>query len=259
MQISISGASGFIGKELMKQFASKGWNFTIINRDAFALADDEFCFKMIEGSDVVINLAGATINKRWTKRYKNEIYLSRIDTTRKIACAIINAGKKPKVFISNSAIGTYDATGSHTEESRDLANDFMGNLCKDWEKEALSAKDHTRIVLFRTGLVLGNTGGALKTMYPLFNIGLGGVIGNGRQAFSWIHIVDLINAYDFVIEQENLEGIINAVAPNPVTNYDFTKTFGKVLGQPSVMKVSFFALKMIYGEGAEALTSGHRW
>lgn len=256
MHISISGASGFIGKELMKRFADKGWNFTIIDRDTFALPDDEFCSKKIEGSDVVINLAGASINKRWTARYKDEIYHSRIDTTRKIARAIINAKKKPKVLISNSAIGIYDTTGTHNEESRNLADDFMGKLCRDWEMEALSAKDHTRVVLFRTGLVMGNKGGALKTMYPLFNIGLGGVVGTGRQAFSWIHIEDLVNAYGFAIERENLEGIINAVAPNPVTNYYFTKTFGKVLRQPAIMKVPFFALKLIYGEGAEALASG---
>jgi len=258
MQISLSGASGFIGKELMKRFIDRGHSFTIINREAFTLPDDEFCSKKIEGSDVVINLAGATINKRWTEHYKGKIYHSRIDTTRKIANTIINARKKPKVLISNSAIGIYDATGMHTEESLHFANDFMGRLCRDWESEALSAKEHTQVVIFRTGLVLGDTGGALKTMYPIFNYGLGGVIGTGQQAFSWIHIADLINAYGFAIEYENIEGIYNAVSPNPVTNYYFTKTFGKVLRQPAVMKVPYFALKMIYGEGAEALASGQR-
>lgn len=256
MQISISGASGFIGTELMRRFAGKGWNFTIIDRAAFALPDDEFRSKMIEGSDAIINLAGATINKRWTENYKNEIYHSRIDTTRKIARGIIDARSKPKIFLSNSAIGIYDATSSHNEESRHLADDFMADLCKDWEKEALAAKDHTRVVIFRTGVVLGDTGGALKTLYPIFNFGLGGVIGKGLQAFSWIHIVDLIHAYSFAMEHENMEGIFNAVAPNPVTNKYFTKTFGKVLRQPTVMKVPLFALKMIYGEGAEALISG---
>jgi uncharacterized protein (TIGR01777 family) len=258
MEITVSGTSGFIGRELMRRFAGKGWNFTIIDRAAFALPDNEFCSKKIEGSDVVINLAGATINKRWTESYKNEIYNSRILTTRKIARAVINAGKKPKVLISNSAIGIYDTIGSHTEESRHLADDFMGKLCSDWEREALSAKDHTRVVIFRTGLVLGDTGGALKTMYPIFNTGLGGVIGNGLQAFSWIHIADLINAYDFAMEHENIEGIYNVVAPNPVTNHYFTKAFGKVLHRPAIMRVPYFALKMIYGEGAEALVSGQR-
>ena len=256
MEITVSGASGFIGRELMRRFAGKGWNFTIIDRDSFALPDEEFCSKKIEGSDVVINLAGATINKRWTESYKNEIYNSRILTTRKIARAIINAKNKPRLLISNSAIGIYDTIGSHSEESQHLSADFMGNLCKDWEKEALSVKDHIRVIIFRTGLVLGDTGGVLKTMYPLFNIGLGGVIGTGRQAFSWIHIADLINAYDFAIEHENIEGIYNVVAPNPVTNHYFTKAFGKVLRRPAIMKVPYFALKMIYGEGAEALISG---
>jgi uncharacterized protein len=256
MQISISGGSGFIGNELMKRFASKGWNFTIIDRKAFSLPDDEFCSKMIEGNDTVINLAGATINKRWTTSYKEEIYNSRILTTRKISQAIIKAKNKPKLLISNSGIGIYDANGSHTEGSQDLAVDLMGNLCKDWEKEAFSAKDHTRVVIFRTGIVLGNTGGALKTMYPIFNLGLGGMIGSGRQGFSWIHIEDLIKAYGFAIEHLNMEGIFNAVAPNPVTNQYFTRTFGKVLRRPAIMKVPVFALKMVFGKGADTLASG---
>jgi len=256
MQISISGASGFIGTELMKRFIDMGHGFTIINRAALALPDEEFCSQKIEGSDAVINLAGATINKRWTERYKNEIYNSRILTTRKIARAIIDAKNKPKLYISNSAIGIYDAMGSHNEESKCFADDFMGRLCRDWEKEALFVKDQTRVVIFRTGLVLGATGGVLKTMYPIFNFGLGGVIGNGQQAFSWIHIADLINAYNFTVEHDNINGIINAVAPNPVTNQYFTRAFGKILGRPAFMKVPFFALRMLYGEGAEALVSG---
>lgn len=256
MQISISGASGFIGKELMRRFKDRGHTFTIINRDKFSLPDEEFCLKMIEGRDAVINLAGATINKRWTSSYKQEIYNSRIFTTRKIAQAIIHAKNKPKILISNSAIGIYDAAGSHTEESQHFADDYMGRLCREWEKEALTAKDHTRVVIFRTGIVLGDTGGALKTMHPIFKYGLGGVIGTGQQAFSWIHIADLINAYSFAIENENIEGIFNAAAPNPVTNHYFTKTFGKVLRRPAVMKVPVFALKMVFGEGAETLASG---
>jgi uncharacterized protein len=256
MQVSISGATGFIGKELIRKFSNEGWTFNIIDRHAFALPDEEFCSKKIEGSDVVINLAGANISRRWSEAYKKELIDSRILTTRKIANAIIHTKKRPALFISNSGIGIYTQTGCHTEESPDLADDFMGNLCKDWEKEAFSAKGDTRVVVSRTGIVLGDTGGAMKTMFPIFNYGLGGMIGTGRQAFSWIHIADLVNAYNFVIENKNINGIINAVAPNPVTNKYFTKTFGKVLRQPAIMKVPVFALKMVYGEGAEALASG---
>ena len=140
MQISIIGASGFIGTELIRKFKDKGHTFNIIDRDSFASPDDEFRSKKIEGSDIVINLAGATINKRWTASYKNEIYNSRILTARKISNAIIQADKKPGILISNSGIGIYNSTESHTEESSHLADDFMGKLCVDWEKEALASK-----------------------------------------------------------------------------------------------------------------------
>jgi uncharacterized protein len=256
MIISISGASGFIGTELIRRFTDKGHIFNIIDRAAFALPDDEFLAKKIDGSDAVINLAGANISRRWTEAYKKELVDSRILTTRKIVNAIRNARTKPRLLISSSGIGIYDGTNTHTEESQHLAGDFMGRLCLVWEKEALTAMEYTRVVIFRQGIVLGSTGGAMKTMYPIFNYGLGGMIGTGEQGFSWIHIADLVNAFTYAMEHETPEGIINAVAPNPVTNKHFTKTFGKVLRQPTVMKVPYFALKMLYGEGAQALASG---
>ena len=256
MQISMSGATGFIGNMLNKRFFEKGWPVNVINRQSFELNDKEFIEKKIEGSDVVINLTGAPIVKRWNESYKKEIFHSRIDTTRKIATAIRNASRKPQVFISGSAIGIYNSTETHTEESQHFADDFMGKVCRDWEYEAVEATTSTRVVIFRTGVVLGKNGGALKTMYTPFKIGLGGIIGNGKQPFSWITITDIVDAFVFTIENESFSGIVNAVAPNPTTNYHFTKTLGKVLNQPAIMRVPEFALKLIYGEGSKALTSG---
>jgi uncharacterized protein (TIGR01777 family) len=256
MQISMSGATGFIGDMLIKRFFEKGWPVNVIDRQSLTLDDKEFIEKKIEGSDVVINLAGAPVLKRWNEGYKKEIYDSRIDTTRKITIAIRNARRKPLVFISGSAIGIYNSKETHTEESRHFAADFMGKVCRDWEHEALEAAVSTRVVIFRTGVVLGQNGGALKTMYTPFKFGLGGIIGNGKQSFSWIHITDLMNAFVFAIENESFSGIVNAVAPDPTTNYHFTKTFGKVLNQPAIMRVPEFALKLMYGEGSQALTSG---
>jgi uncharacterized protein (TIGR01777 family) len=132
----------------------------------------------------------------------------------------------------------------------------MGKVCRDWEHEVLEVAVSTRVVIFRTGVVLGEDGGALKTMHTPFKFGLGGIIGNGTQAFSWIHITDLLNAFVFAIENEKLTGIVNAVASNPTTNYHFTKTFGKVLNQPAIMRVPEFALKLVFGEGSQALTAG---
>jgi uncharacterized protein len=258
MQISMSGATGFIGDTLKNRFLEMGWSVNVINRQSLELQDTEFLEQKIEGSDALINLAGAPLLKRWNDHYKQEIYDSRIVMTRKIATAIRYAQRKPRVFISGSAIGIYDSTETHTEESHGFADDFMGKVCMDWEHEALEASSFTRVVLFRTGLVLGKNGGALETMYRPFRLGLGGTIGNGKQAFSWIHTTDLINAFLYTIENENLSGPVNAVAPEPTTNYHFTKTFGKVLLQPAILRVPEFGLKLIYGEGAGAIISGKK-
>jgi len=258
MQISMSGATGFIGEMLKRRFIEKGWMVNEINRQSLMMSEEEFVVKKIEGNDVVINLAGAPILKRWNDQYKEEIYHSRIDTTRKIASAIQNALRKPGVFISGSAIGIYDSVEAHTEESRHFADDFMGKVCKDWEQEAMKVNAPTRVAIFRTGIVLGKDGGAMKSMSTPFKIGLGGAIGDGKQFFSWIHITDLADAFIFTIENESLSGIVNAVAPEPTTNYHFTKTFGKVLTQPAIMRVPEFALKLIYGEGARALATGQK-
>lgn len=258
MQISLSGSTGFIGQMLKSRFTGKGWTIREINRQSFMMPDEEFLLQKIEGSDAVINLAGAPIQKRWSEAYKKEIYDSRILTTRKIASAVMKAARKPRIFISGSAIGIYNSVDAHTEESGNFAGDFISGLCIDWEMEAMNARDASRVVIFRTGVVLGRDGGALKTMYPPFKMGLGGMIGNGKQAFSWIHITDLADAYIFAIETGSLSGIINAVAPEPTTNGHFSTTLGKVLKQPAVMRIPELALRMIYGEGARALSTGQK-
>jgi uncharacterized protein len=258
MQISISGATGFIGSKLTRRFIEKGWTLRFIDRPSLELNDKEFLDNRIEGSGVVINLAGAPILKKWNENYKNEIYHSRIDTTHKIATAIRNAVVKPSLFISSSAIGIYDQTETHTEESTRFAGDFMAKVCMDWEQEALTVIDVTRVVIFRTGVVLDKSGGALDTMYKPFSYGMGGTIGNGKQHFSWISLEDLLNAFLYAIENKDLSGIVNAVALYPTTNRHFTETFGKVLNQPALLRIPKFGLKLAYGEGAQALISGQR-
>jgi uncharacterized protein len=256
MLVSISGSSGLIGRELINTYTDKGWTIQIINRDSFSLPDNEFLEKKIEGTDAVINLAGAPILKRWTENYRKEIYNSRVETTRKIANAILKAKVKPKVFISNSAIGIYDALNVHTEDSTGFSDNFLGKVCRDWEAEVQAAVGNTRVVLLRTGVVLSSKGGALKAAYGPFSFGLGGIIGKGNQSFSWVHIHDLMHIYQTILENENISGVVNAVAPNPITNYHFTKTFGKVLNQITVFKIPISALKAIYGEAASMLTEG---
>ena len=257
MLVSISGASGLIGRELIRTYTDSGLTFRIINRDSFKMPDDEFLEKKIEGVDAVINLAGTPILKRWTESYRKEIYNSRIETTRKITNAIIRAKVKPKIFISNSAIGIYNSLRDlHTEESTGFADDFLGKLCRDWESEALTATEVTRVVLLRTGVVLSSKGGALKTAHSPFSFGLGGIIGSGEQVFSWIHIRDLMRIYKAILDNDSFSGVVNAVSPNPTTNSHFTETFGKVLNQITILKIPIFALRMILGDATITLTEG---
>ena len=154
MLVSISGSTGLIGRELIDTYTDKGWTIQIINRDSFRMPDNEFLETKIEGADAVINLAGAPILKRWTENYRKEIYNSRVETTRKIANAILQAKVKPKVFISNSAIGIYDTLNVHTEESTGFSDNFLGKVCRDWGSRSLAAGGNTRVVLLRTGVVL---------------------------------------------------------------------------------------------------------
>ncbi|MCX6245161.1 MAG: TIGR01777 family oxidoreductase [Bacteroidetes bacterium] len=258
MQLSISGSTGLVGRELINKLTGDEWTFRIISRDSIKMPDEEFLEKKIEGADAVINLAGAPIIKHWTEAYKKEILDSRISTTRKIATAIRNAKVKPPVFISASAIGIYDSVNTHDEESTSLADDFLGKVCSEWEAEAMAVSDLTRVVIIRLGVVLSSKGGALKKAHGPFSFGLGGVIGSGQQAFSFIHIRDLIKIYQAILENKNITGVVNAVAPESTNNYHFTKTLGKVLNQMTIFKIPESALRLIYGDAAVTLTEGQK-
>jgi uncharacterized protein (TIGR01777 family) len=259
MILSISGASGFIGQALIKKIREKGWTVRVINRGSFSMTEEKFLEEKIEGSDAVINLAGAPVAKRWTPEYKQEILDSRVNTTRKISSAIRFARQKPSVLISSSAIGIYDSENTHSESSSSYADSFLADVCKAWEKEAMKAESpFTRVVIFRTGLVLGSNGGALSKMHTPFSLGLGGKMGNGEQAVSFIHLDDLISAMIFAVENPVVTGIVNAVSPYPSNNAEFSDKLGKVLGQPIWLTIPSFALKMMYGEGAQVLLEGQK-
>lgn len=252
--VAITGSSGFVGTNLKKAFEKKGFNVIGIKRDI--LKDSKKLTSIIERTDLLINLAGANIINRWTDTYKEKLFKSRIHTTEALIDAISKADKKPSLFISTSAIGIYKNHSCHTEESYDYKDDFLANLCKRWEIEALKAESlKVRTVVFRFGIVLGE-GGALEKMLTPFNFGLGGTIGDGTQNFSYIHIDDLINAYEFVYENKNCHGIYNLTAPTPTTNYTFTKVLGKILKRPTILPIPKFILKLIFSEGAKVLTDG---
>ncbi|MCX6283394.1 MAG: TIGR01777 family oxidoreductase, partial [Bacteroidetes bacterium] len=258
MIVSISGAGGFIGKALTRACHEKGWTIKSINRESFSMPADEFRKAKIEGCDIVINLAGASISKRWNEAYKKEIYDSRIYTTNKIVNAIRDCSARPGLLISVSGTDIYDNTGTHDEESISFSDSFLGNVCRDWEKEALNATGEVRVVIPRMGMVLGDNGGALSSMYLPFSLGLGAKIGKGSQCISFIHIKDLINAFLFIIEHEALKGPVNLVSPNPVTNAEFSSTFGKVLKQPVFLSLPGGIIRLMYGEGSVLLLEGHK-
>ncbi|KAB7886746.1 TIGR01777 family oxidoreductase [Poseidonibacter ostreae] len=253
--LTITGSSGFVGTNLRKLFENNGFNVIGIKRDE--LKDDKKLLTIIETSDIIINLAGANIISRWTESYKKTLYNSRLDTTKALVSAMQKAEKKPELFISTSAVGIYKNSTCYDEEYYEYEDDFLANLCKDWENEALKAKElGIRTAIFRFGIVLGKGGGALDKMLTPFKLGLGGTIGYGLQSFSFIHLEDLLNAYSFVYENKDLEGVFNLTAPEPSTNYDFTKALGKSLNRPTILPIPEFVLNIIFSEGAKVLTDG---
>ena len=251
--IAISGASGFVGSSLNKYFSNLNYKVISISRDV--LNNQEKLNEVISSSDIIINLAGANIINRWSESYKKLLYSSRIDTTSKIVNTINTITNKPKLLISTSAVGIYDNKSTYDEKGN-YSNDFLSNLCQDWEKEALKAKNEsTKVSIFRFGIIMGKDGGALQKMITPFKLGVGGVIGSGNQAFSFIHIEDLLNACKFVIENE-YEEVFNLTAPVPTTNKGLTKALGKTLNRPTLFPVPEFVLNLIFSEGARVLTDG---
>jgi len=210
--------------------------------------------ELLEGTALVVNLAGAPIVGRWSSSYKEQIYQSRISTTRKLADAIGRMNTRPDLFISSSAVGIYDSSNVHTENSPNFAGDFLGKLCHDWEAEALRAA--CRVVVLRTGIVLSREGGMLKKVLLPFRLGLGGRISSGEQGVSWIHIRDVVNIVSFLTDQSQTEGVVNMVAPRPVTNSNFTKTLARALNRPAIFPIPAFLLKWFFGEGSMVLTGG---
>ena len=249
MKIAVNGTSGFIGGELCRFFRAQGHEIVAIPRAAYA--DKDALKNLIGGCDAVINLAGASIAARWSENYKKRLRASRIGTTRALVSAI-NELENPPFFISASAIGIYENSLDHDESSVKFDRGFLGELACEWESEA--AKARTQTAIFRLGVVLGR-GGALAKMLPAFKLGLGGKIGSGEQAFCWICVADLLEAFKFTL-QNRQSGVFNLVSPTPNTNGEFTQILGEVLGRPTFFKVPKFVLNLMFGEGSVVLLEG---
>ena len=272
MKIFITGGLGFIGKHLSDFLLARGHQVTAVGTRPSQTLINHSNFKYISADttqkgvwqtalkdiDAAINLAGRSIFKRWNKRYKARIYDSRILTTRNLVDALPS---HPKITLFNaSGIGYYGDRGDDVlTEGDPNGNDFLAEVCRDWENEALNAeKKGVRVVSARFGVVLGKHGGAMEKMVPAFRLFVGGPMGSGRQWFPWIHLDDLISATIFVLEDQDANGPFNFCSPNPVRNLDLAKTMGRMLNRPSFIPAPGFVMRLVLGEFADTLLGGQR-
>ncbi|MBI4682403.1 MAG: TIGR01777 family protein [Nitrospirae bacterium] len=268
MNILITGGSGFIGTPLTRELRGNGHSVTVTTRSQTGAKDkltwnppDLIPQDVISAFDAIINLAGEPIApKRWSKDRKARILSSRVNITRALVESIRTANPKPKTLVSASAIGYYGAHGDEfVTEDTPPADDFLANVCKQWEAEAYKALDlGVRVVTVRIGGVLEADGGALPQMALPFKFFLGGPIGSGRQWFSWIHRDDITGIIRFALENKSISGPVNLTAPNPVTNKEFSKALGRVLHRPSCFAVPGFVVKVSLGELGAVLLAGQR-
>ena len=261
----MTGSSGLIGSALLKYLTKEGYSVSLLKRSKVLEANEFFWDPSrgeidelaLKGIDVVVHLAGEPIAQRWSSSAKKRIVNSRVNGTRLVAETIAQSKALPSLICA-SGINYYgDQPEGIVDESSPPGLGFLAEVCQQWESAANPAiQAGVRVVFMRTGIVLSGHGGALAKMLPFFKSGLGGRIGHGQQLMSWISLPDLVLAYVFAVENESLQGAVNAVAPEPVTNSKFTKTLGKVLGRPTVFPLPTGLVKMLFGEmGRETVLS----
>lgn len=274
MKVAITGATGFVGSRLVERLQAQGHQPMILTRNraaalrafpaleivAYTPTESGSWQQAIAGCDAVVNLAGEPIaESRWTPERKQEILNSRKLGTQRIVEAIAQANPKPAVLVNASAIGYYGTSETATfDETSPAGNDFLAEVCQAWEAEAQKVKDAgVRLVIVRLGIVLGN-GGALAKMIPAFKLFAGGPLGTGRQWFAWIHRDDLVNLILEALTRPDIEGVLNATAPNPVRMSELCQTVGEVLNRPSWLPVPSFALEGLLGEAAKVVLEGQQ-
>lgn len=270
MNITITGATGFVGGRLTEKLLAEGHRIHALGRNRGNLpttvrfsdwnAQEEPPAESLMNCDVLVHLAGEPVAQRWTPEVKARIRSSRIDGTRHLVDALSTQARRPNVLICASAVGYYGSRGSEVlDEESAPGDDFLARLARDWEHAAgLARALGIRVVCMRIGVVLGSGGGALTKMLSSFRLGLGGHIGSGKQWMSWIHIDDLVDMILFAIEKGTINGPLNGTAPNPVTNADFTRKLAAVLHRPAFLAVPGFGLKLLFGEMAQVILGGQR-
>lgn len=277
MNVVVAGGTGFLGRALVSSLLADGHVVTVLSRrptptlpggaqSAVWLSraghGDGAWRRTVYGADAVINLAGAPLaERRWSAAHKHAIAASRVEATAALVQALAASSPRPPVLVSASAVGYYGPLGDEpVTEAAPAGRDFLAGVCAAWEAEALAARDlGVRVVVLRTGLVLGRHGGALARLVAPFRLFAGGPLGDGRQWMPWIHIDDAVGIIRHAIERDAVMGAVHLTAPEPVRNRTFARTLGQVLGRPAALPVPAFALRLALGEMAQALLlSGQR-
>lgn len=272
MNIVISGASGLIGTELVESLKKDGHHVLSLTRSKSSSPDKiywnietgEIESDKLENIDALVHLAGENISGenpiqgRWTQERKEKILNSRVKGTTLLSDTISRLKNPPKVFVSASAIGYYgDRAEEKLDEKSNKGSGFLSDVCKAWETSADSARNKgIRVVHTRFGVVLSNKGGALKSMLLPYKMGVGGTIGNGKQYMSWIDISDVAGAIKHVINKSDIQGVVNVVAPKPITNSEYTKALGHVIHRPTIFPIPSIGINILFGEMGNELLLG---
>ena len=272
MNVIITGGTGFIGSRLVERLIANGHQLGILGRSPQTGVHQDVRYYLwdaekgvlppesLQDVDAVVHLAGESISQRWTPEIKRRIRVSRVDGTRGLVAAIGQMERRPRVLVSASAVGYYGDRGDERlTEGSAPGEGFLPEICTAWEQEADKAAEFgIRVVKLRIGVVLGIGGGALDQMLPPFKMFIGGSLGDGRQWMSWIHLNDLVGLIQFALEHPEVTGALNAVAPNPVRNSQFTRVLGRTLRRPALIRVPPQGLRLLFGEMAEILLHGQK-
>jgi hypothetical protein len=271
VNLTITGASGLIGRRLIRNLGSAGHKLTVLSRHAGTNVPPNVTVVVwdpmkgpapeggLRGADAVIHLAGEPVGQRWSLDVKRRIRDSRVTGTRKLVEALGKMGAPPRILVSASAVGYYGSRGDEVlREDSPPGASYLAEVCEAWEQESAAAAElGIRVVRIRIGIVLDAKGGALQQMLPPFRMGVGGRLGDGRQWMSWIHLEDLAAMFQYAVENP-VSGAWNGVAPFPVSNADFTRTLAGALHRPAIFPVPVFALKLLFGEMSEILLGSQR-